>query len=88
MEVVARMKDTSSYKVLLSPLGSAPTDVLDLAPDPTYQGLHRAAKDLSGNEVGLTPWTLKLRTPGAMDFKSLPADAVDEIFLVVNDTIV
>lgn len=87
VEVVARMKDTSAYKALLSPLGTAPADLLDLVPDPTYQGLHRAARDLTGNEIALTPWTLKLRAPGATDYKSLPPDSVDELFLVINYTI-
>lgn len=87
IEVVARMKDTAAYKAMLSPLGSAPADLLDLVPDPVYQGLHRAAKDLTGSETELAPWTLKLRAAGAADYKSLSPDAVEELFLVINYTI-
>ena len=49
--------------------------------------MHRAYKDLSGNEVALGAWTLKLQLEGASDFRSLPADAVEELFLAVNYTV-
>lgn len=87
IEVAALMKDASTYKVLLSPLGSAPENLLSLLPDPTYQGLHRAAKDLTGSEINLSAWTLKLKLDGTADFKSLPADAIEELFLIINYTI-
>ncbi|MFE7077103.1 neuraminidase-like domain-containing protein [Streptomyces sp. NPDC057620] len=87
IEVVAHMEDGATYKVQLSPLGTRPADLLSLETDPTYQGLHRAAKDLTGNEVPFGTWTLKLQADGAADFKSLPADAIQELFLIVNYTI-
>jgi Tc toxin complex TcA C-terminal TcB-binding domain/Neuraminidase-like domain len=87
IEVVAHMKDNANYKVQLSPLGTTPADLLLLAPDPTYLGLDRALKDLTGAEIDLAAWTLKLQADGAADFKSLPADAIDELFLIVNYTI-
>ncbi|MGW0141741.1 Tc toxin subunit A-related protein [Streptomyces calvus] len=87
VEVVARMKDSATYEVLLSPLGTGTSDLLTLAPDATYKGLHRAAKDLSGNEVGMTGWTVKIRKAGVPDFHSLPSDVIDELFLVLNYTV-
>jgi len=87
LEVIALMKDGATYKAMLSPLGAAPADLLTLSPDPTYHGLHRALKDLGGSEIDLGVWTLKLRADGAGDFKSLPADAVRELFLIANYTI-
>jgi hypothetical protein len=84
LEVAARMKDGANYEVTLSPLGAEPGDLLTLPPDTTYQGLHRVAKDLTGSEVEMTGWTLKMRRAGAADFRSLPADAIDELFLIVN----
>lgn len=88
IEVAALMKDSSTYRVMLSPLGSTPADLLSLSPDPTYQGLHRVLKDLTGSEIGLANWTLKLKLDGQVDFKSLSADAIQELFLIVNYTIV
>lgn len=91
IEVVALManEDTyneDTYKVMLSPLGD--TDLLSLVDtDATYQGLHRALKDLEGAEVDLNTWTLKIKLDGATDFKSLPADAIEELFLIINYTI-
>lgn len=87
IEVVAQMKDGATYKVQLSPLGITPADLLSLSPDPTYQGLHVAVKDLEGTEIPLSGWTLKLQLEGAADFKSLAADAIQELFLIVNYTI-
>ncbi len=89
IEVVARMTDDATYNVLLSPLGEAPEDLLTLAPDATYDGLHRASADLTGNEVELDRWTLKVQRAGsaADDFKSLPAGAIEELFLILNYTV-
>jgi peptidoglycan hydrolase-like protein with peptidoglycan-binding domain len=87
IQIVARMKDTQTYQILLSPLGTAQSDWLTLQPGSTYQGLDEVSKDLSGNEVDLDTWTLKLKQDGAADFKSLPADAVEELFLIINYTI-
>ena len=87
IEVVAQMKDGANYKVQLSPLGTTPADLLVLSTDPTYQGLHRAFKDMSGSEINLGVWTLKLQLDGATDFKSLPEDAISELFLIINYTI-
>lgn len=84
VEVVARMNDAATYEVLFSPLGTTETDLLTLTPDPTYQGLHRALKDLTGSEIDFGAWTLKVRRDGATDFKSLPTDAVRELFLIIN----
>ena len=87
VEVVAQMKDGANYKLGLSPLGSAQGDLLPLSPDPTYQGLHRAFKDLTGSEISFGTWTVKLKIDGAADFKSLPPDAIQELFLIINYTI-
>ncbi len=87
IEVVAIMKDAAPYKVFLSPLGAAPADLLSLSPDPTYQGTHRGLKDLTGSEPALGTWAMKVRPDGAADFKSLPADAIRELFLIINYTI-
>ena len=88
LEVVARAGNAGdTFKVQISPLGAAATDLLPLVPNPTYEGLIRAFKDLTGNEVDLTSWTLKIRADGAADFKSLPGDAIDELFLIINYTI-
>ncbi|MEU5296204.1 neuraminidase-like domain-containing protein [Streptomyces umbrinus] len=86
-EVAARMKDTATYEVQLAPLGSGSGDLLTLAPDPTYRGMHRATKDLTGQEAPMIGWTVKIRKAGAPDFHSLPADAVDELFLILNYTV-
>ncbi|MFF5475900.1 neuraminidase-like domain-containing protein [Streptomyces sp. NPDC012935] len=87
VEVAARMKDAARYEVLLTPLGSGPGDLLTLAPDAAYRGMHRAAKDLTGQEASMASRTMKIRKAGASDFHSLPADAVDELFLILNYTV-
>lgn len=87
IEVLARLGDGASYEVSLAPPGGNPADLLTLAPDPAFEGLHRAARDLTGAEVPLGPWTVKIRTQGAADFRSLPVEAVSELFLVVNYTV-
>ena len=85
VEVVALAKNASDkFKVQLSPLGTTATDLLPLVQNPTYHGLHRAFKDLTGNEIDLNSWTMKIQVDGAADFKSLPSDAIDELFLIIN----
>lgn len=87
IDVVALMKDGQTYKVMLSPLGNTEPDFLALTPTTVYQGLDQASKDLTGSEVALGTWTLKLKLDGAPDFKSLPSDAVEELFLIINYTL-
>jgi Tc toxin complex TcA C-terminal TcB-binding domain len=89
IEVVALAnKASDAFKVQLSPLGLGAGDLLALGQDPAYQGLHRAVKTLSGgSEVDLNSWTLKIQTDGAGDFKSLPSNALEELFLIINYTI-
>lgn len=87
IEVVAKMKDANNYRVMLSPLGTADADLLLLGADTTYSGMDRAFTDLTGSEVPLGDWTLKLKLDGATDFKSLAADAVHELFLIINYTV-
>lgn len=87
IEVVTLMKDSQTYKVMLSPLGSTDADLLSLKPGTTYRGLHQASKDLVGSEVDLGTWMLKVKLDGAADFKSLPADRIEELFLIINYTI-
>ena len=87
IEVVALMKDEDPYKVMLSPIGTTSADFLSLSPDTTYDGLHRAPKDLTNSEVNFDAWTFKLKRDDAADFKSLPEDAIKELFLIINYTI-
>ena len=88
IQVVALMKDASTYKVMLSPLGNTEDKFLSLgSADTTYQGLHRAFKDLDRSEVDLNAWTLKVKLDGTSDFKSLPTDAIKELFLIIKYTI-
>ncbi|HEX4817117.1 MAG TPA: neuraminidase-like domain-containing protein [Nonomuraea sp.] len=83
VEIAALMKDGGTYEVALS----AAAGLMTLAANPAYTGLHRAAQDLTGAEPALTGWTMKIRRSGAADFKSLPADAIRELFLIVNYTV-
>lgn len=70
---------------MLSPLGSAEANLLRLSPaSTTYKGLHRAWIDLTGSEKNFGAWTLKVKLDGVLDFKSIPPDAVEELFLFVN----
>jgi len=88
VEVIVLAKEAdNSFKVELSPLGTNEDDRLPLSQDPTYQGLHRAFKNLTGSEIDLNSWTLKIQEDSAADFKSLPSDAIEEIFLIINYTI-
>ncbi len=91
IEVVALAKDsTKTYQVMLSPLGSAPADLLTMSAGnvgTVYQGLYNELKDLTGIEVDLNTWTVKIKEVTAADFKSLPTDAIEELFLIINYTI-
>ena len=84
IDVVAQMKDGDSYKVQLSPL----PNLLELKLSGTpYQGLHWVRESRAGNEIAFGTFTIKLQRNGAIDFKSLPADAIQELFIIVNYTL-
>ena len=83
-QLIARMADGQTYEALLSPVGETPADVIRLAPLAEFGGLHHGAKDLTGAEVPFGPWTLSLRLDGAADFRSLPPEAIEDLFLAVN----
>lgn len=90
VEVIAFMADGENYEAQMS----AHADLIDMSLDSTYQGLHRGPKtlDLAGvplskADAPATAWTLRLRKVGAADFKSLPAVAVKELFLLVHYTL-
>jgi hypothetical protein len=82
IEVVAQINDDKTYKVLLLPF-MKPSEPLSLSLDPTFEGMHRVSKDLD-SEVELGTWRLKLQRDRAEDFKSLPADMIEELFLIIN----
>ncbi|MET1161993.1 MAG: neuraminidase-like domain-containing protein [Pseudoxanthomonas sp.] len=87
VELAALTGDAGPYRVMLSPLGDTDADLLTLQPEPVYQGLSRTVKDLTGAEVTLDTWTLKVKATDAEDFKSLPPDAIEELYLIVRYTI-
>ncbi len=87
IEIVALINDASTYKVMLSPIGTEASNLLSMSPDTTYEGMHRVLKDLTGAEISLGAWTLKVMPDGASDFKSLPPTAIEDMFLIVNYTI-
>ncbi|MDX2072073.1 MAG: neuraminidase-like domain-containing protein [Haliscomenobacter sp.] len=85
IELVAMVKDsTKSYKVMVSPFGINPADLLSMSAGTTYQDLHNGFRDLTGSEVDLNTWTFKIQEDGAADFHSLSADAIEELFLIIN----
>lgn len=87
IEFAAQMKDDANYKVQVSALGTSPSSLLNLTPDPTYARLDRAFKDLSSGTLALGDWTIKIQAKGASDFKSLPTDAISELFMNINYTL-
>jgi len=78
VKLVARMKTLdATYNVDLSAGGAI--ERLSLLP---VSGLHQAVKEVPEKSLGA--WTLKIQEQGAADFKSLPVDAIEELFLIVN----
>lgn len=56
IEIVVRAKEpASAFEAMLSPLGSAPADLIPVGPDSYFQGLHRGVRDLTGNAIDLGP---------------------------------
>ena len=88
IEVVALAKDSGKiYKVMVSPLGNTDANMLNLTVGTIYNGLHNNSRDLTGSEVNLNTWTIKIKESGVVDFKSLPPDAIQELFLIINYSI-
>ncbi len=87
VEFAAQMIDGATYKVQVSALGTDPASLLKLAPDGAYAGLDLASKQMASGGIALGDWTIKIQAAGAADFKSLPANAISELFMNINYTI-
>jgi hypothetical protein len=88
IELAAKVKNNAqTYQVMLSPLGTEPAEWITLGAGTAYPGLHSVLVDRTGSEVDLNNWTLKIKRPASGDFKSLPADDIESLFLIVNYTI-
>jgi len=88
IEIVALAKDPSkTYKVLVSPLGEAEADLLKISAGTVYQGLHNIIKDMTGSEIDLNTWTIKIKEDGVANFKSLSPDAIEELYMIINYSI-
>ncbi len=96
IEIVALAKATTppnppkTYKVMVSPLGIFEMDLLPIpvGTATAYQGLRNYSKSLpAGSEVVLNTWTIKIKEKDVTNFKSLPTDAIEELFLIIHYTI-
>lgn len=88
IELAARVKNNAqTYKVMLSPLGTEPGDWINLGAGTAYSGLHSVLVDRTGSEVDLSDWTVKIRRSAGADFKSLPAEDIESLFLIINYTV-
>jgi hypothetical protein len=87
VEIVAKMKTHSSalvYSLLFSPVDLIEKDLII---GTKYKGMHNV--NIPVNSVDLTSiFDLKIKKKvGATDFKSLPTDEIEEMFLLVKYTI-
>jgi hypothetical protein len=88
IELAAKVKNNAqTYQVMLSPLGTEDADWISLGAGTAYPGLHSILVDRTGSEVDLNDWTVKIKRTASGDFKSLPADDIESLFLIVNYTI-
>ncbi|WP_212004534.1 neuraminidase-like domain-containing protein [Chitinophaga sp. HK235] len=86
IELVARFHGQETpMQVLLSPAGA---DLQDMTSSNSYPGLQQLVKPFaSGEEVLLQPWSIKLKPKDADDFRSLPADSIEKLYLIINYSI-
>jgi hypothetical protein len=88
IELAVKVKDSSqAYQVMLSPLGTGTTSWVKLETVSSYEGLLSKLVDRTGSEVDLNSWTLKIKPATADNFRSLPADAIEALFLIINYSI-
>lgn len=88
IELAAKVKNNAqTYQVMLSPLGTEAAEWINLGAGTAYPGLHSVLVDRTGSEVDLNNWTVKIKRSAGEDFKSLPADDIESLFLIVNYTI-
>lgn len=88
IELAAKVKNNAqTYQVMLSPLGTEPAEWVSLGAGTAYPGLHSVLVDRTGSEVDLNNWTVKIKRTASGDFKSLPVDDIESLFLIVNYTI-
>lgn len=87
--IVARVKNnTQIYSVHLSAPNTVEANVLNIESNESYGGLHAATKSLgTGSEITLSDWQLRIKQKDAANFSSLEADAITDLFLIINYSI-
>ncbi|HEY2714688.1 MAG TPA: neuraminidase-like domain-containing protein [Solirubrobacterales bacterium] len=93
VDAIVRGADGAAYELVLTPPGGAAKTVT-VSPDPLLDGTAHlpialspaAALGSAPSPAGEEPpaWTLKLRKSGAGDFRSLTADDVEDLILVLS----
>jgi hypothetical protein len=81
LELLAACREATDLVAKLAP-PLAENDTFAVTADGTYGELHHGSKALANPEIG--DWVLRLRTTTAQDFKSLPADWLSDLFIVVH----
>jgi hypothetical protein len=92
IEVVMLLKDGApECEIELSPVDdnqSAVTmPIATSVSSSKYLGFSEASIDLTGQDVYLGTWTMKIRETAATTWDSLPADNIQELFVIVNYSI-
>lgn len=86
IELLAAAGEAADLVAVLDP-PLQPTDTFTLTRDALYGDLHHAVKPAGQGAALSSPlgqWRLKLRRSAAADFRSLPPDLLDDVFLVVR----
>lgn len=84
LEVVVAGRHDSAYRLEIQLPGQGAADSFDVGMDPALNQIHHVSHALPAKPNGEGTWSLKVRHDDAADFKSLPVDDLEDIFLVVQ----
>ena len=83
MDLYIETSDGNNFTADFTITNATPATGVTISPDNNLDGVHHLSRDLSGTPpVALGVFKLKLKQAAAQNFKSLPADLLDNVYVL------
>ena len=84
VNIVIMGRHTNDYKMQIKLPGQPGADEIDIAKDVNLNGVHHKEHAIPSLPDGKGVWNMKIRRHSDTDFKSLPTNNVDDLFLIIQ----
>ncbi len=84
LDFVMDGRHNNAYRMQLQLPGQPAAEEFDIAKDPTLNNIHHTEHTTPALPAGEGEWSIKIRRDSDTDFKSLPVDNIEDVFVVVH----